>query len=103
MQPLAKLRLQGLVWNKVGFIHHDLHKGQNITVTITSRWDTETIPGGYKSLVITEYGRFGTRHDGFARVLGYCGCVSWLMALAVWLLKVFWIDDKTPRDGEVSE
>ncbi|OLQ08087.1 hypothetical protein AK812_SmicGene8414 [Symbiodinium microadriaticum] len=85
------------------------HFVQNITVTITSRWDTETIPGGYKSLVITEYGRLA-EFVSAAWELASVDAVLWLRqlvngvgSLAVEAARVFWIDDKTPRDGEVSE
>ncbi|CAE7664475.1 atp8b1 [Symbiodinium pilosum] len=96
MRPSALPR----VWNKVGFIHEDLQKGQNITFVIDSRWPVDSIPGGYKSLVLTEYGEYGTRHDGFARVLMCCSIVSLIMSVAVWVLK--WsgcVEEGDAREG----
>ncbi|CAJ1351333.1 unnamed protein product, partial [Effrenium voratum] len=86
MRPSAVPR----VWNRVGFLKETLYAGQTYTIKMQSRFNVATIPGGFKSLVITEHSElFGTRHDGFAYVLGFAGLICLLMGLAVVPLKRF--------------
>jgi len=84
MRPSAVPR----VWNRVGFLPENLKKDKEIKINILSQWDVSSIPGGYKSLVITQHGMFGTRHNGFSYVLMCCGFVSFLMAVAVLPLRL---------------
>ena len=47
-----------------------LEKGKEYTISIESRFNVDSIPGGFKSFVITEHNIWGARHDGFGMTLG---------------------------------
>eukprot|EP00930_Biecheleria_cincta_P077727 TRINITY_DN6502_c0_g1_i2.p1 TRINITY_DN6502_c0_g1~~TRINITY_DN6502_c0_g1_i2.p1 ORF type:complete len:1452 (+),score=232.40 TRINITY_DN6502_c0_g1_i2:80-4435(+) len=77
------------VWNRYGYSDTDFQPGDQIEVIIKSRYPIDSIPGGFKTLVITEDGVFGTRHHGFAYVMMVLGALCFFLAIVAWFVHKF--------------
>lgn len=74
------------VWNPYGYSNTEFKAGDQIELIIKSRYPIESIPGGFKTLVLTEAGAFGARHHGFAYVMMFLGAFCFFLAfLAVFV------------------
>lgn len=79
MRPSAVPR----VWNRYGFVNYTFEQGDTLSIVIHSRYPISTIPGGYKVLVLTDWGKFGARHSGFGWILVSLGAFSYLLGVGV--------------------
>jgi len=77
MRPSAVPR----VWNRYGYLNEHFGPGAVLELKIRSRYPMDTIPGGYKVIVLTEYGAFGARHSGFGYILISAGALCFLLAM----------------------
>jgi len=81
MRPSAVPR----VWNRYGYFNQTLEPGAQLEFQIYSHFPINTIPGGYKVLVLTEYSAFGARHNGFGYILIGAGGMCFVLALVAWI------------------
>eukprot|EP00931_Biecheleriopsis_adriatica_P073755 TRINITY_DN47983_c0_g1_i1.p1 TRINITY_DN47983_c0_g1~~TRINITY_DN47983_c0_g1_i1.p1 ORF type:complete len:1461 (-),score=244.99 TRINITY_DN47983_c0_g1_i1:257-4639(-) len=81
MRPSAVPR----VWNKLGHIEHDFGPGEAMQLKINSRYPMDKIPGGYKTVVLTEYGIFGGRHSFFGIMMMIFGALCYAIAIFAFL------------------
>lgn len=72
------------VWNPYGYSNMEFKAGEEIEVTIKSRYPIDSIPGGFKTVVLTEAGAFGTRHHGFAYVMMILGAFCFFLSFLAW-------------------
>jgi len=74
------------VWNRYGYLNADFKPGDQIEVIIKSNYPMDSIPGGFKTLVLTEDGVFGTRHHGFAYVMMTLGAFCFFLSILAWFV-----------------
>jgi len=74
------------VWNRYGYSNTDFQAGDQIEVIIKSRYPMDSIPGGFKTLVLTEDGVFGNRHNGFSYVMMTLSAFCFFLSILAWFV-----------------